>query len=210
MPFAIGSPARRHPWIPDIAVFPRRPPITVIVQIFHSNQVPRTITRGTRVIVAALSCVRPVVKLIRVADLLQLRAQLRGTAKRHALSRMDGVFLPVPGRGSFSFPNRYDCVVAILGSFNPVPPGLKRSQRLVGSVDLKDVVPVQSTHAHVHRARSQLDLHGAIVKIQERKTSIGCQVNGGGTQFHHRSRIAVRPQPIARCYGTVLYRLHPL
>ena len=165
MSLTIRGPASRHAWKPHVAVFRRRPPIAVVVEIFNPNQIARTVTSRTRVIIAALSRVRPVVELVGVVDLLHLGGQLRRAAERYALSRMDGVFLAIPGRNTFAFANRHYRVIAVLRSFNPIPSGLKGSKRLVRSVDFKNIVAAQSAHSYFQRSGTQFDLHRAIVKI---------------------------------------------
>jgi hypothetical protein len=142
--------------------------------------------------------------------LLKLCAQRIGSAERDALTGMDCVSLAVPRRFAFTFTNRDDGVVAVFRGFNPISTWLKGSQSLIRSIHLENAVAVETTDANVESTRAQLNLNGAVVKVEEREAGIGSEVDGCRSQLHFSTPVAISPQPVAGRHWTIRHRLHPL
>jgi hypothetical protein len=106
---------------------------------------------------------------------------------------MERVSLTVPRRFAFTFTNCDDGIVTVFGSFNPIPPRRKGSERLIRSIDLENAVPVETADANVESTRVQLNLNGAVVKVEEREAGVGSEVDGCRSQFHFRAPVAIGP-----------------
>jgi hypothetical protein len=106
---------------------------------------------------------------------------------------MECVSLAVPRRFAFTFTNRDDGIVTVLRSFNPITPWLKGSQRLIGSIHLENTVAVDTADANVEGTRVQLNLNGAVVKVEEREAGVGSEVDGCRSQFHFSTPVAISP-----------------
>ena len=71
----IRRPARCYPGKPDVPIARIRPPVTVVIQIFKPDDIRRAILRRARILIAALTRVAPIVKVIGIPNLLNLGAE---------------------------------------------------------------------------------------------------------------------------------------
>ena len=90
---------------------------------------------------------------------------------------MQRVRLPVAGRFAFPFANTDNGVTPVLAGFHPIPARLEDGERLIGRVDLKDIVAAQMSNADADRSRTKLDLRGAIVEVKKGNTGIAVQID---------------------------------
>ena len=63
---------------------------------------------------------------------------------------------------------------------------------------------------NVHRTLRQLNLHGAIVEIQERDARLAADANGRAADVQFAAGISVGPEIVARRERAVGIRLHPI
>src|SRR5215468_9286706 len=123
---------------------------------------------------------------------------------------MEHVRLAVSGRFGFALTNGHDGIVAVFRSLNPIAPWLKSRPRLIRSIHLENAVPIEMTDTKVDRTGAQLNLDGAVVKVEKREACVGSEVNGCRSQFHFGPPIAISPQPVASSHRTVHNRFDPL
>jgi len=127
-------------WVPHIAIARIRAPVTVVIQIFITDDIVRDVSRGTRVLVAAVASVAPVIEVVGRTEILEVRIQRIRAAEGGTLAGVERVGLPVASRFPFSFPHADDSIVSVFAGFDPVASGLEDGESLIGRVDLKDIV----------------------------------------------------------------------
>ena len=86
MAITIGGPvgvnSRGHP---HVSIFRIRAPGAVVVQVLVADDVGRDVTRRSRVIVVSLAFVAPVVKVIAITGLVNIRLQVISSGESAAL-----------------------------------------------------------------------------------------------------------------------------
>src|SRR5258708_16267995 len=137
MAFVIRSPSGSNPRIPYIAVLGRRLPVAVVVEILSADDFARYITRGSRIVEAAVAAITPLVQIVRVADLLYFRIQLVGTAESSALSFMHRISLTVTCGLAFAVTNGHHRIVAVFAGFDAIRSFLKDGESLIRCVDFE-------------------------------------------------------------------------
>jgi hypothetical protein len=101
--------------------------------------------------------------------------------------------LPVAGRLTFALANADHRVSSVFAGFNPVSARLEDGERLIGRVNLKHVVAAQVADANANGTGTQLDLCGAVVKIEEGYPGIAIQIDYSRSQVEFGARVFVSP-----------------
>jgi hypothetical protein len=174
---SVGSPAGGNSWEPDVAIFAVRAPIAIVIEVLEADDIARAVSGGTRIVIAALARVAPVVEIIRSANLIHFCVERVRTTERGVLAGMQRIAPTVAGGLAFAFTDGHDTVGPVLGRLDSVAAGPKGGEGLVGGIDFKDVSPVQPANPKVKRSGAELELNGAVVQVQERDASIGGQMN---------------------------------
>ena len=88
--------------------------------------------------------------------------------------------------------------------------GALQREGQVRRVDLKIVAAFEAAHRNVHRTLRQLNLHGAIVEIQERDARLAANANGSAADVQLAAGISVGPEIVAHRKRAIGIRLHPI
>ena len=115
--------------------------------------------------VTTITCVDPVIEIVRAAQVFHLSSQRVGSLEGGALSGMNGIGLPVAGGFTFSPAYAHDGVASIFAGFYAVLPWLRDGEGLVRRIDLKHVVAIEIADTHTDGPRTELNLGCAVVEI---------------------------------------------
>jgi hypothetical protein len=189
----IRSPARLYSRIPHISILVRRPPVPVFVEILSTDDIPRNVARSGRVVKAAIPTIGPSIELIWFTDLLYVCVESIVSAEGRTLPFVHGIRLPVAGRFALAFPDGDHCMGSIVTGLQLVYPWPKNGECLVGSIDLNHVVVVQTPHADIDSARTELNLNGPVIQVEKRNSCVAGKMDGSRVQFHFRARILICP-----------------
>jgi hypothetical protein len=189
----IRSPSGRHARKPCIPVIGSGTPVAVFIKILKADYAAVAVASRGRILISALTTIRPVVEIIGPPDLIHFCVQRISTGEGKALARMYGVALTVACRFTFALANRYHGGVAVFGSVHTVTAGTSDGEGLIGGINFEYVVAIQIPNAHVHASGTELDLNSAVVEIQESDAGVSAQIDRGRAQLEFRARIAVGP-----------------
>ena len=120
----------------------------------------------------------PVVKVVVVARTVNIRVESVRARELAALPGTNGIGLATAGGFAFAVAHHHECRVAIFAGLNAVLAGAQNGKRLVRRVHFKNFVAVKPLHANAERSFRELDLHGTIVQVEERKASVAVQADG--------------------------------
>src|SRR5579864_5162272 len=109
---------------------------------------------------------------------------------------MDGEGLTVPSGFALAITDRHHAVSAVLRSLHAIASGAGNGKRLVGRIDFK-VAAAHVAYPNIDRSSRELDLHHAVVKVEERKTCVLPHSNGRATQLQFCARVFVSPEFVA-------------
>src|SRR3977135_22540 len=88
--------------------------------------------------------------------------------------------------------------------------GALHREREVRRVHFEGIAPVESSYVDAQRTLRELNLHGAVVKVQERNAGFTRETDSGAANVQLATRIPVGPEIVTRCEGPVGIRLHPI
>jgi hypothetical protein len=118
MTFVIRRPSRIYTVRkPDVTITGIVAPVSIIIQIFVTNDIMGEIPGRSRSLITLVTIVAPVIELIRSTDIHDFRIQCLGAAERPSLSCMERESLSVAGRLSFPLAHTYHRVISIFTSF---------------------------------------------------------------------------------------------
>src|SRR5882762_616027 len=156
-----------------------------------------------------ITTVSPVVESVGAADLDDVGAKGVGAGEGGALTCVDGKVLPIAGGFAFTLADTDHRVGAVFAGFDAIAAASENGKRLIGGVNLEDVVVVEVAHVDVHDAGGELELGGAVIQIQKREAGVGAEADYGGAQLEFGAGIVVGPELVAGGHGTVGNGLHP-
>ena len=150
MSVAVRCPSRRDTsGVPDMPVVRIVTPITVVIKVIVADHVRGHILCSPRVVVATLARVSPVVKVVLATDLVHLCSQGIRAAESPTLARVHIIVLAITSRLTFTLSNGDSRVISVIADVNSISARLRNDERLVRRVNLKNVISVQASHAHI-------------------------------------------------------------
>ena len=126
-----------------------------------------------------IATIGPAIKLVRSPDIFDIGIQRIGATESSPLSSMDGISLAIAGRFALSIAQAHYAVGAIFAGLQAVVSGPVDRECQVRCIHFVCVILVEAADAKVERARGELNLYGAVVKIQEGETGIFTEANHG-------------------------------
>ena len=203
----MGINSRGHP---DAAIFRLGAPGTIVVQVFIADNVRRDVTRRLRVIITAIAAVTPIIEVITVARVVDIRIELIGSGEGAALTRSHGVGLASSGCFALAVAHDHIRGGSVFASLKPVTAGPQDGKCLVGCIHLKNLVAIEPPHADIDCSFREFDLSGAVVQVEEGKASAAVQANRRRTDIQLCARSLVGPNSVSGGHRTVGKRLHPI
>ena len=111
---------------------------------------------------------------------------------------------------SFALAHGDGCRIPIGIDIDTIFAGARERKREIRCVNLKRIAAFEPANADVHRALRQLNLHRAVIKIQEGNAGLAADANGSAAEVKFAARISVGPETVARRERTVGIRLDPI
>ena len=203
----VGGNAIRRP---DIAVLRVAPPGAVAVEVLVADHVARDIARGRRTVVDAVAIARPAIQFVVAprcqaivvgqAGAIETIALLRTDHVRRAVAIQRGPAVQHPDRGRVAVRIHVDAIFTRTG----------HDEGQVGRVHLDRLARPHAAHAQLERSLRELQLHDAIVEIEQRHAGTPAQPDRRAAELQFGPRSGVDPQAVAARQRPVDPRPQPL
>src|ERR1700737_3282847 len=173
MSVAVGSPASCDMrGKPHGAILRNASPLAVIVKIFVADDVAGNVTSGLGAFFAVITRTAPIVESIQTSGMSHIERQRIRAGDARAFTRVQMEVAAASVGLAFSFTHGDVRGLAVRIDVEPVFTGPLHCEREIWRVDFEGVPALESPNPDTQRTLGELNLHGAVVKVQERYTGL--------------------------------------
>ena len=195
---------------PHISIIGGVSPLAIVIEVVIADNVARDVAGGLGVLFAIVAAAAPGVKFVATAGSPAVIGQRVRAAESCAVAGVHVVVGAAAGGFTFSGAHGNRRRVAVGIDIDAVFAGALQREGQIWRVDFIGVATIEPAHEHVHRALRQLNLHGAIVKIQECNSCLAADANRGAADMQFTPRVSVGPQIVTHGERAIGIRLHPI
>src|SRR5579872_4661219 len=202
-----GGDAR---WKPNFPVIGDVAPFAVVIEVFVSDDVARNVTGRLRALFALVTRAAPFVKIVHASGAIAVVGQGVRAGKVGAIAGIHVVF--IAGAGGFAFTRAHGDRggIPVGVDIDAIFTGALQREGQVGRIDFEIIAAFHPPHSDAHRTLRQLDLHGAVVEIQESDAGLTGDANGRTSNVQLAAGIAIGPEIVAGGQRAVGIGLDPI
>jgi hypothetical protein len=190
-------------WIPNRAVCVRRPPASVFIEIFVTNDVIANVAGRNGVVLTLEANAAPVIECIEAVGLGDFMLKRSSARETGLLARADAHCWPVAGCVAFTFADDNNGSVAIWIYVEAIFTWLLNGKSHVWRIDLVRFAVKQLSDSQIHRSLVKLQLDSIIGDVGKSDACFITHAENAAAEVQFGVRRLIGPDIVRSCEGTI-------